>query len=102
MSLLVFGQYLGASIFITVANTIFRQSLDSKLHAITKGSGLHLVPGDSSIAKQVPPPYRKVVLKTLAESIDHTFVLTAALSAALFLASLGIGHRVSRKPKAIK
>lgn len=101
MSLLVFGQYMGASIFLTIANTIFHQTLTKKLGVIAGGSGLRLVPGDSSIASKVPAPYVQRVLEDLAGSIDITFVLAAVLSAVLFVASFGIGVRVSRKSEGI-
>lgn len=88
---------MGASIFLTIANTMFRQSLTKKLGAIAGDSDLRIVPRDSSIAQKVPPQYIPRVLQGLSESIVSTFILAAALSAALFITSFGIGIRAPRR-----
>lgn len=101
LAVLVFIQGLGCSILISVANTIFDNSLESEIVSKAPGvnAGAVIAAGATSFRKLVSQEELPNVLKAYATSFDRTFYMVIGLSCATFITSWGLGnHDVRKKP----
>lgn len=105
MAMLTFIQGLGSAVLISVANTIFDDSLESQI----RSRAPHVDPaaliaaGATGFRKVVSAEDLPAVVKSYAVSFDRTFYLAVALSALCLFTSLGMGNhdvRVKQKEKA--
>ncbi|KAK7706654.1 hypothetical protein SLS64_007485 [Diaporthe eres] len=94
MAMLTFIQGLGSAVLISVANTIFDDSLASQI----RSRAPHVDPkaviaaGATAFRKVVPAEDLPAVVKSYAVSFDRTFYLAVALSALCLFTSLGLGN----------
>lgn len=94
MAMLTFIQGLGSAVLISVANTIFDDSLASQI----RSRAPHVDPdaviaaGATAFRKVVPPEELPAVVSSYAASFDRTIYLAVALSASWFFTSLGLGN----------
>lgn len=102
MAVLTFIQGLGGAVLISVANTIFDDSLASQI----RSRAPHVDPkaviaaGATAFRKVVTAEDVPAVVRSYAVSFDRTFYLAVALSALCFFTSLGLGnHDVRAKQK---
>lgn len=89
---------------ISVANTIFDDSLASQIHSRAPhvNSEAVIAAGATAFRKVVAAEDLPAVVKSYAVSFDRTFYLAVALSALCFFTSLGLGNhdvRVKQKQK---
>ncbi|KAG8159131.1 hypothetical protein KVR01_010792 [Diaporthe batatas] len=95
MAMLTFIQGLGSAVLISVANTIFDDSLASQI----RENAPHVNPdaviavGATAFRKVVPAEDLPAVIRAYAISFERTFYLAVALSALCFFTSLGLGNR---------
>lgn len=100
MAVLTFTQGLGSSVLITVANTIFDNSLVSELHSLAPSVSADavLAAGATAFRDFVPEEELPGVLEAYATSFDRAFYLMVGLAAATFVTSWGLGwHDVRNK-----
>ena len=93
--MLTFIQGLGSAVLISVANTIFDDSLASQIHAHAPHVNPEAViaAGATAFRKIVPVDDLPAVVRSYAVSFDRTFYLVVALSALSLFTSLGLGNR---------
>jgi hypothetical protein len=101
---LIFGQNISAATFITIANTIFDNSLRDQLFA----TGLFSAPQVATIIKAGATAFRQLlpedqvpaVVQSYTTSIDRVFYLAVAVGGVLFIATFGMGFKKIEKKKA--
>ncbi|KAL1856396.1 hypothetical protein Daus18300_010768 [Diaporthe australafricana] len=95
MAMLTFVQGLGSAILISVANTIFDDSLASEIRSRAPGVSPEAViaAGATAFRKVVSAEDLPAVVKAYAVSFDKTFYLAIALSILCFFTSCGLGYR---------
>jgi hypothetical protein len=101
MSLIVFSQTFGGTLFLTFAQTIFSHSLKSglKQYAPTVDPQTVITAGVTSIRKVLEPDQIAGVVEAYNFAINHEFYLAAGTSVGAFVFSLGIGWRSIKKKK---
>ncbi|GAM35921.1 hypothetical protein TCE0_018r04622 [Talaromyces pinophilus] len=89
-SLMFFGQQLGGSIFICVAETVFLQQQESNLQkVIPADTAAQLVGiGATELRSVVPPGLLQQVLGAYNESIDHTFYVGMSVACVSIIPAL--------------
>jgi len=92
VALMFFCQRLGGSIFISIAQTIFTQSLVKKLGPIVAGHGVSISAltntGATDLRGIVPPQYLEIVLVAYNAALQDVFKLSVALAAAGIVAGV--------------
>lgn len=85
---------LGGAVLISVANTIFDDSLASQIHANAPHVSAEAViaAGATKFRDVVPAEDLPSVVRSYAISFDRTFYLAIALSAMCFFTSMGLGN----------
>lgn len=101
MAVMMFLQGLMGSIFISIANTIFDNSLLSEIRSRAPGVNAEavLAAGATAFRKVVSPEQLPNVLEAYAISFDQVFYLAIGLTATTFVTSWGLGWRDVRKKK---
>lgn len=101
MSLLVFSQYLGGSVLLTLANTVFSTSLASELPRDAPGVNVTAViaAGASGVEQAVPPALVPGVLQAYTTSVDRVFYMTIGCAGGFFISAFFMGWK-NIKPKA--
>lgn len=103
MSLLTFSQTLTGALFLTLADTVFTNSLQSLLRQDAPGVDPEAVieagAGASGFRDLVTPAELANVLGAYAESVSRVFYMCAALAAACFVLSWAMGWVDVRKER---
>jgi hypothetical protein len=101
MGVLIFCQNLGAGVFLTVAQTIFSNSLQDTIVQYAPGvdPGVVLVAGAAGIRSVVSGQQLVGVLLAYSTSADRVMYLGAGLSVAAFCCAWGMGWKDMRKAK---
>lgn len=104
MSLLVFSSTLGGALFLSFADTIFTNSLQSLLpnDAPTVSVEKVINAGAYGIRHAVSKSALPGVLRAYAQSIDDVFYMCTALAIACFVFSWGMGWKDIRKKTVAK
>jgi hypothetical protein len=106
-SFIIFSQNMFGAIFISIADTIFQESLSSNIASNVPGISpkAAIAAGGSSEAVRAlapPGPLRDGLLRAYSDSVANVFYLLIATSGAAFLASFGMGWvdlRTKPQPK---
>jgi hypothetical protein len=101
MALLVFSQTFSGSLFLSIAQNIFTQSLVSglKKYAPEVDPNVVVTAGATAIRQVVNSTEITGVLKAYNIAINHNFYLSAGAGVVTFIASFGIGWRKLNKKK---
>lgn len=101
MAVLMFLQGLMGSIFISIANTIFDNSLLSEIRSRAPSANAEavLAAGATAFRNVVSPEQLPEVLEAYAISFDRVFYLAIGLTATTFVTSWGLGWRDVREKK---
>lgn len=101
MAVMMFFQGLMGSILISIANTIFDNSLLSEIRSRAPGATAEavLAAGATAFRKVVSPEQLPNVLEAYATSFDRVFYLAIGLTATTFVVSCGLGWRDVKKIK---
>lgn len=93
MAFLLWAQYIGPTIFLTLYNTIFSTSLRSLVPQIAPNVDASAVvaAGATSFRDLVSPQDLPSVLVAYSDSIDNVFYLVAAAGVGGFFAAWGMG-----------
>ncbi|KAI1208403.1 major facilitator superfamily domain-containing protein [Annulohypoxylon truncatum] len=99
MALLLWAQYIGPTIFLTLYNTLFNASLKSLLpkQAPNVDAQAVLSAGARHFRDVVDPRDLYNVLIAYSDSLDRVFYLVASAGVGAFLAAWGMGWRDTRK-----
>lgn len=91
-SVLVWCQFLGGSIFLTIAQVVFVSGLRSGLREFAPGldANAAIDAGATAFMASVPAELRDAVLDAYNKAVTYTFYLGLGLAAASALACLGI------------
>lgn len=108
MSLMVFGQYIGGSIFLSLSNVIFHSSLKSSLLEYAPNANVTAIIAAGASASNVrlltPPDELDGVIKAYSVSLRDVFYMATGSAGALFIAAFFVGWIDTRtatdKPKA--
>lgn len=104
MALIMFVQMFGGSFFLTLAQTIFTQSLVSGLkeYAPTVNAQAVISAGATSFRKVVKSEDLMGVLQAYNEAINHEFYLSAGAAVGMFVFCWGMGwHKIPKKNDAV-
>ncbi|GAD91480.1 MFS multidrug transporter [Paecilomyces variotii No. 5] len=103
MSVLMFFQTLGGAITITIADTIFNNSLKTEIprYAPSVNAKMVISAGATAIRDVVSKKDLPNVLLAYSKSFDHVFYFAAGLSVAFFCFAWGLGWKDIRKKKAV-
>jgi hypothetical protein len=102
-SFLVFSQNMFAAIFVTIANTVFQESLRSNILSHAPGvspEAAIAAGGGAEAVRQLAPPGSELlegVLLSYSNSVSDVLYLIVALTVIGFLASFGMGWVDLRK-----
>ncbi|KAL1890872.1 hypothetical protein Sste5346_008013 [Sporothrix stenoceras] len=101
VGLLSFGQNVGGAVLLTIANTVFDNSLKSQLkqHAPGVDPEAVIAAGATAFRSVVSPASVPGVILAYANSVDHVFYLAAGLSVASFFCTWGLGWKDIRAKK---
>jgi hypothetical protein len=104
MALAIFSQTLGASVFLSLAQTIFTNGLVSNLATSAPGVNPQTVitAGASGVRAAVSRAQLPGVLYAYNKAINETFYLAAGASVAIFVFAWGMGWKSIKKPKVVK
>ncbi|KAI1381880.1 MFS multidrug transporter [Hypoxylon crocopeplum] len=93
MSLIIFSQTFGASIFLTVANVVFNDQLKSAIsHLAPKVSTDDITGAGATVFRAfVPEEYIPLVLEAYTGALNSVFYLSSALAVMYFCFSWGMG-----------
>ncbi|KAI1379513.1 major facilitator superfamily domain-containing protein [Hypoxylon crocopeplum] len=99
MAFLLWAQYIGPTIFLTLYNTIFSTSLRTLLpqQAPNVDAQAVLAAGATRFRDVVDPQYLPSVLIAYSKSIDRVFYLAAGAGVGGFIAAWGMGWQDIRK-----
>jgi hypothetical protein len=103
MSLVVFCQTFGGSLFLTFAQTIFSRSLVDGLkeYAPTVNAQAVITAGATAIQQVVKPDEVPGVLEAYNLAINRDFYLAVGASAGAFLFCWGMGWQSIKKKKVV-
>lgn len=103
MSVLMFCQTLGGAIIVTIADTIFNNSLKTEIprYAPSVNAETVISAGAAAIRDVVSPKDLQGVLLAYSKSVDHVFYLAAGLAVGFFCFGWGLGWKDIRKKKAV-
>ena len=95
MAFIVWCQYMGPSIFLTLLNTVFDTKLVHYLRqdVPTVDPQVILTAGATNFRKAVPASAIPGVLKAYADSLDIVFYMVLALSIVCFFTGFGMGFK---------
>lgn len=101
MAVMMFLQGLLASVLISIANTIFDNSLLSEIRARAPSVNAEavLAAGATAFREIVTPEQLPAVLESYAISFDRVFYLVIGLTGATFITSWGLGWHDVREKK---
>ncbi|KAH7410578.1 MFS multidrug transporter [Cadophora sp. MPI-SDFR-AT-0126] len=101
MSIMMFGQSIGGSISLAIAQAVFNTGLDDalKTHAPGVSYGEVTVAGARDFRHILPSASVRGVVLSYNEAINHVFYLIASLAAVGFVFSCGLGWKSVKKPK---
>lgn len=101
MAFLLWAQYIGPTIFLTLYNTIFSTSLREILPQQAPGVDVQavLAAGATRFREVVSPQDLPNVLIAYSKSLDRVFYLVTGAGVGGFLAAWGMGWRDIRKKK---
>ncbi len=99
MGILIFCQMFGGSTFLTLAETIFSNSLRTVVPEDAPGANVDAIvaAGATAFRNVVSSEELPGVLRAYTTSIDHVFYLVCGAGVAGFAFSWGIGWRDIRK-----
>ncbi|KAI0592735.1 efflux pump [Biscogniauxia sp. FL1348] len=102
MSLIVFSQTFGGSVFLTVANVVFNNKLKVSIAQLAPEVSADRVIGAGATAFRsvVPEGYVWQVLEAYSRALSAVFYLSAALAVVYFAFSWGIGWTDVRNKEA--
>lgn len=102
ISLIVWAQYVGPTIFIVLYNTLFTASLRSKMPKYAPNANVEAIiaAGATKFRGVVSASELPSVVLAYSKSIDDVFYLVAGVGGLAFLAAFGMGWRDIRKPPA--
>lgn len=94
ISLAMFGQTFGGSLFLTLAKLVFSAGLDAGLREYAPAVSAEAVTaaGATGFRDVVPANLLSQVLLAYCKGIDHTFYLAVGASGATFLFAWGMGQ----------
>ncbi|KID81977.1 major facilitator superfamily transporter multidrug resistance [Metarhizium guizhouense ARSEF 977] len=101
MAFVVWSQYIGPTVFLSIFNTIFQTGLRSQLpeQAPHTNASAVIEAGASAFRPLVPQEDLDGVLVAYSNSLDHVFYLIAALGCVAFFAAFGMGWKdIRQKP----
>lgn len=101
-AVLMWAQFIGMAVFVSVAQTIFVSTLKTALQdfAPSVDAGRAIEAGATAFAASVPAEIRPGVLKAYSKAITSTSYLGVALSTLALIASIGVWNtRVEMKIK---
>ena len=103
MSLVMFSQTIGGAVFLTIANTIFTQSLATELPKYAPDVDPQVIvnAGATAIRSVVSPKDLGGVLIAFSKAFDHIFYLNAAAGVACFVFAWGMGWKDIRQKKQV-
>ncbi|CAK7237123.1 hypothetical protein SCUCBS95973_009841 [Sporothrix curviconia] len=103
MAFVVWCQYLGPSIFLTLFNTVFDTKLQSNLkkYAPNTDAALVLEAGATGFRNVVAPADIPGILQAYADSLDIVFYMILAVSLVCFLTAWGMGFNDIRKTQQV-
>ncbi|OAA61775.1 Major facilitator superfamily domain, general substrate transporter [Niveomyces insectorum RCEF 264] len=101
MAFIIWCQYLGPTIFLTVFNTVFDARLlaQLKIHAAGVNPGIILQAGATGFRKVIPQADVPGVLQAYSNGFDVVFYIVAGLSAVSVFVAAGMGWNDIRQPK---
>jgi hypothetical protein len=101
VGLLSFGQNAGGAVLLTIANSVFDNSLKSQLRGHAPGVDPEAVIATGATAFRTVVPIASVpgVILAYANSVDHVFYLAAGLSVSCFFCTFGLGWKDIRVKK---
>lgn len=102
MSMVIFSQYIGGSVLLSVSNVIFNTTLRTKLLQDAPGVDPELVIKAGAYALRnsgIPTQSLPAVLAAYCTSVDRVFYLAAASSGILFVSSFFSGWIDTRQTK---
>ncbi|KIW43594.1 uncharacterized protein PV06_04681 [Exophiala oligosperma] len=99
MAILLFSQNFGAAVFLTIAQTVFSNSLKTKIPQYAPGANVDavLAAGATEFAKVVTPDQVAGVVKAFSVSVDHVFYLVCGAAGGAFICSWAMGWRDIRQ-----
>ncbi len=102
MAILIFCQNFGAATFLTIAQTVFTNSLRDKIPQYAPGANVDAVLASGATAFRHVISQDKVagVVKAYSVSIDHVFYLVCGASLGAFCFSWGLGWKDLRQKQA--
>jgi MFS family permease len=91
MSLMMFMQQLGGSVFLSVSQNIFSNKLVNSLSGVAGLDANAIVnTGATDLRKFVPPSELETVVNAYSYALTRVFILTAALSACMILGAAAV------------
>ncbi|RMZ87331.1 hypothetical protein DV736_g5441, partial [Chaetothyriales sp. CBS 134916] len=92
-AMVLWSQFFGMALFLSVAQTVFVHVLKTALHEYAPSLDATVVSnaGATGFASVVPPEYHKAVERAYAKGVANTFYLGLALSLGAFISSFGTG-----------
>ncbi|KAH8657848.1 major facilitator superfamily domain-containing protein [Xylariales sp. PMI_506] len=104
MAFIVWCQYIGPTIFLTLYNTVFDISLRSQLPEQAPGANAEsiIAAGATGFRELVSPQELPGVLVAYANSLDRVFYLIAAVAALSWISAWGMGWNDIRQITASK
>lgn len=103
MSLIVFFQNLGSSLFLSFDQTAFSNGLINALPGFAPGIDVEAViqAGASGYRAVVPPALLPGVIRAYSQAVSHVFYLATGAAVAAFFACWGMGWKSVKKPKVV-
>lgn len=103
MSLIVFFQTMGSSLFISFAQTTFSNGLINALPGFAPGIDVPAIisAGASGFRSVAPPALLRGVLLAYNEAVNHVFYLVAGVAVGAFISGWGMGWKSLKKPKVV-
>lgn len=104
MSLIIFFQNIGASLFLSFAQTTFSSGLVHALPIFAPDVNVQAVikAGASGFRNVVTPALLPGVLHAYSQAVSHVFYLTTGAILAAFIACWGMGWKSIKKPKVVQ
>jgi hypothetical protein len=101
MSLVIFSQTIGGTLFLTFAQTIFSQGLldGLKKYAPAVNPQTVITAGATAFRNVVDPKEIAGILNAYSTAINHVFYLVAASSVGVFVTAWGLGWVNIKKKK---
>ena len=101
MSIMMFGQSIGGSISLAIAQAVFNSGLDGALKSRAPSVSYEQVTaaGARDFRDTLPAASGPGVVSSYNEAINHVFYLVASLAAVGFVFSCGLGWKSVKKAK---